>query len=402
MASDRADTDPASTSAAKDLDPNRREWMVVPALGGNTDIGFQFGATFHMAQFDPEVRPFRWRIDAVSAMSVKDDYRGFRPVQQYHVARFDIPDFFDPSVRAEFRLNFNRAVDFSWHGIGNHTGSDSRPPPPDAANANQYLSENFRTRALFRIKVKEKFEVALVTHLRYEFPDTYPGTTLLDDLASGRAIGKDPMFIETVGAGIYLDRRDNEFVPASGYYYQLGLAETVGSRDDVRYGEASVTLSHYMPLGTKNLVFATRMIGSWRFGSIPYYDLQTGGVFDPQFLVGGERGIRGVPQGRYAGPLKAINNNELRATPIKAFNVIGKKLRPGFLAYFDAGRVFSKFAYAQANDGHEIALKYSVGGGFFFQWDQISVFRVEAAYSPDTYTGHGDPLFFYFSNGILF
>lgn len=376
--------------------------MIVPALGGNTDVGVQFGATFHMAQFAPNVLPFRWRIDAVAAMSVKDDYRGLRPVQQYHVARFDIPDFFDPRVRADLRFNYNRAVDYTWYGIGNRTGSDRRPPPPDAANANQYLYEDFRARGLFRIQVGDRFEVAIIANLRYEFPDAYPGTTLADDFASGAVIGRDAMFLETVGSGIFIDRRDNEFVPASGYFYQIGVSETVGTADDVRYGEASATLSHYAPLGTKNLVFATRMIGSIRAGNIPFYDLQTGAVFDPQFMVGGDRGVRGIPQGRYAGPLKVVNNNELRATPIKAFRVVNKLLRPGAIAFFDAGRVFSRFAYPHASDGRELALKYGVGGGLFFQWDEISVFRIEAAYSPDTYSGHGNPLFFYFSNGILF
>lgn len=376
--------------------------MIVPAIGGNTDIGVQLGATFHMAQFDPDIHPFRWRIDAVSAMTVKDDYRGFRPVQQYHVARVDMPAFLWSNVRAEFRLNFVRAVDFRWHGVGNHTIKDPRPPPPDAASSNNYLAENLRFRNLLRINTGRGFEVALITNLRYEFPETYPGTQLVDDLRSGRAIGKGPMFIESFGAGVYIDRRDNEFVAASGFYYQFGASETVGSEEDVRYGEVSATMSHYIPLGTKNVVFASRMIGSYRFGNIPYYDLQTGGVFDSQFLVGGERGVRGVPAGRYAGPLKLINNNEIRVTPIPAFRVLRWRLRTGASAFFDAGRVFSRFAYDFAHDGHEIGLKVGVGGGFFFQWDQVSVFRVETAYSPDTYTGHGNPLFFYFSNGMLF
>jgi len=386
---------------AKVLKPNRNELIIVPALGGNTDIGVQFGAATSIAHFRPGFKPYRWRMDAVAAMSVKDDVRGLRAVQQYHGVRFDVPQAIWPWLRADMRLNFLRAIDYEWYGIGNRTGLDNRPPPQDAANANQYVTENVRLRGLFRIQVGLPFEIAIATNLRYEFPTLYPGSTLADDAAAHRIIGNEPGFLETLGGGIFIDRRDNEFVPTKGFFYQLGVSETLGTQQDIRFGEVSVALQHYAPLFTPNVVFASRMIGSWKFGNIPFYELQTGGVFDPLILVGGNRGIRGIPQGRYGGPLKLVNNNELRVTPIPRFNVLDWSVRVGMLGYFDAGRVFSNYAYPTAKDGHEIGLKYSVGGGFFFQWDEATVFRVEAAYSPDTLGGRGIPSF-YFENGMLF
>ncbi len=385
----------------KVLKPTRNELVIVPALGGNTDIGLQFGAAVSIAHFRPGFKPYRWRMDAVAAMSVKDDVRGLRAVQQYHGVRFDVPQAIWPLLRADMRLNFLRAIDYEWYGIGNRTGLDNRPPPPDAANANQYVTESVRLRGLFRIQIGLPFEVAIATNLRYEFPTLYPGSTLADDAANHKIVGDKPGFLETVGGGIFIDRRDNEFVPTKGFFYQFGASETFGTQQEIRFGEVSAFLQHYAPLFTPNLVFASRMIGSFKFGRIPFYELQTGGVYDPLILVGGNRGIRGITQGRYGGPLKLVNNNELRATPFPRFNVLDWSVRVGILGYFDAGRVFSNYAYPTARDGHDLGLKYSVGGGFFFQWDEATVFRVECAYSPDTIGGPGIPSF-YFENGMLF
>jgi hypothetical protein len=68
--------------------------------------------------------------------------------------------------------------------------------------------------------------------------------------------------------------------------------------------------------------------------------------------------------------------------------------------FFDAGRVFSEFAYREGIDGTGLELKTSVGGGFFFQWDESSVFRVDVAYSPSG--AGGPPVFYYVANGLLF
>lgn len=395
-------TDPATQPGGKAaLKPHRNELIIVPALGGNSDIGVQFGAAVSIAHFRPGYKPYRWRMDAVAAMSVKNDVRGFRAVQQYHGLRFDVPQAIWPWLRADVRLNYLRAIDYEWYGLGNRTGIDNRPPPEQAANANQYLTENIRFRGLFRIQLGLPFELAIATNLRYEFPTIYPGTTLADDAAAGRIIGDKPGFLETLGGGIFIDRRNNEFFPTKGYFYQFGVAQTIGTQQDIRFGEVSAFLMHYTELFTPKVVFATRMIGSLKFGNIPFYELQTGGVYDPLILVGGNRGIRGIPQGRYGGPLKLVNNNELRVSPFPRFNVLAWSVKVGMLGYFDAGRVFADYAYDRARDGRRLGLKYSTGGGFFFQWDEATVFRVEAAYSPDTIGGRGIPSF-YFENGMLF
>jgi outer membrane protein assembly factor BamA len=290
-------------------------------------------------------------------------------------------------------------VDYLWYGIGNNTPSDPAPAPPGAASANEYISESVRLRSLVRVQTGTPVDFAAATNLRYEFPTIYPGSQIASDIADGYVRGQRPAFLETVSEGFIVDTRDNEFTPHHGVYYQVGVGETIGTAESVSFGEVSAVLSHYVPLG-QHVVFANRLIGSLKWGTIPFYELQTAGAFDPFILVGGERGLRGIPSGRFAGPFKVMTNNEVRVTAIPRFRVWRWSLNIGMEAFFDAGRVFSEFAYREGNDGTGLGMKCSTGGGFFFQWDESSVFRVDLAYSPSG--AGGPPVFYYVANGLLF
>jgi len=379
--------------------PNRNEFILVPDLGGNTDVGVELGLSLSMAGFRPNYYPFAWRVSALSLMSFKDDIRGFRPVQQFHGVRIDLPQLFSPKVRLDVRLNFLRTVNALWYGIGNDTHADHAPAPPGAGSANEYTSESVRLRSILRLKTGTLIDFAAATNLRYEFPTLYPGSKIASDVAAGYVTGGTPAFLETLSEGFIVDTRDSEFATHRGIYYQVGVGETIGSAESVSFGEVSAVLAHYVPLG-RHVVFANRLIGSYKWGNIPFYELETAGVFDPFILLGGDRGLRGIPGGRFAGPLKVLTNNELRVTVIPRFRVWRWSLNVGMDTFFEAGRVFSDFAYREAVDGTGLGVKCSTGGGFFFQWDESSIFRVEVAYSPSG--AGGPPVFYYLSNGLLF
>lgn len=397
--------EPAPTAApgkdaTKEPRPNRDEIIAVPDVGGNSDVGVEVGVAGSFVRFREGYYPYRYRLDAVGGMSFKNDLRGFRTVQQYHTARVDIPQFLSRRLRLDARTDFIRAVNATWFGVGNASTIDPRPPPADAASSYEYISEHIRLRALLRIKTSTPFEIALLTNSRYEFPDPYPTSKLADDLAAGTVIGGKAAFLETLAAGFIVDTRDSEFMPRHGIFYQVGVAGTVGSAEDVRFGEASAVLSHFASLGGP-FIFASRMIGSFQFGTVPFYELQQGGVFNPQYLVGGSRGVRGIRLGRYAGHVKALANTELRIAPFPRFRVFHWSVLAGATTFFDAGRVWSDYSSRPTEDGRSLGLKYGVGGGVFFQWDEANVFRVDAAYSGDE-SGRSLPVSFYFESGFLF
>jgi hypothetical protein len=385
-----------------ELPPNRDEFIPVPDIGGNSDVGLEVGFAASYVRFRENRNPYLFRLDVVGATSFKNDFRGFRAVQQYHTVRLDSPQFLSPRLRFDVRIDFLRAVTATWFGVGNATAPQPLPPPPDpdAASAYEYIAQHVRTSALFRIKTGTPFDIALATHTRYEFPDPFRESKLSDDLASGAAIGGKPALLETVAAGVMVDTRDSELLTTRGIFYTFGVAGTLATKERIRFGEGSAVFTHFAPLG-KSIIFANRIISSFKFGRVPFYELQQGDVFNPQYLLGGDGGVRGIRLGRYAGLIKVIANQELRFLPLPRFRVLRWSMLPGAAAFFDAGRVWAGYRYDPSLDGRSLGLKWGAGGGLFFQFDSANLFRIDAAYSPDD-SGRGNPVSFYFESGLHF
>jgi hypothetical protein len=389
------------------LDARRYELAGFPIVGGNSDIGVQFGAAATWTRFYDADRPYLWNIDLLLSASLKDD-SGFRLVQQSHVLRLDAPALFDGKGRLDARGSYQRTINAGYYGIGNVTAALAPPAEPNIGRTYEYLQEEGRIRTIVRVHTDSLVDLAFGTNLRYEAPGVYAGSQLASDLSPRESNG-DPVvpggsstLLAGIAAGVMIDTRDSEFITRSGVFYQAGIAATVGSSDEVSYGEASAVLAHYAPLGGP-FIFANRFVASFQIGRVPFYDLAQGGVFEPQYLLGGENGVRGVPMGRYAGRVKMVSNTEIRATPFPRFNVLGQRLRVGTNVFFDAGRVWSDYHVVSAADGHTLGLKYGIGAGVFLQWGEAAIFRIEAAYSPDAESENpGFPLGIYVSDGLMF
>jgi hypothetical protein len=404
-----ARADDGEPATAIPLDPRRYELAGFPIVGGNSDIGVQFGAAATLTKFYDGALPYFWNIDLLLSGSVKDDQNGLRLVQQSHVLRIDAPDLLGGRLRIDSRASFQRTINQGYFGLGNATTAEPATGETSLGRRYQYTQEEARIRTIARVHTGTPIDLALGAIVRVESPEVYPGTKLADDLtrAPGAGLydgvyGADPALLAGVAAGIMIDTRDSEFVTRQGIFYQLGAGATVGSTDRIAYGNASVVLAHYAPLGSA-LVFASRFVASLQFGRVPFYDLAQGGTFEPQYLLGSESGVRGVPDGRYAGAVKAIANTELRATPFPRFVVAGQRLRIGTTAFFDAGRVWSGYSLISPADGDGLGLKFGVGGGAFLQWGEAAIFRVEIAYSPDAESANpGFPFGIYVSDGLMF
>ncbi len=407
----RASTDSASESPTDaDLEARRYELAGFPIVGGNSDIGFQFGAAATWTRFYDASRPYFWNVDLLLSGSLKDDANGFRMVQQSHVLRLDLPDLWEHRLRVDTRASFQRTINAGYYGIGNATTADLQASQANTGRTFQYTQEEGRLRTIARLHTDTLFDVALGMNLRYEAPSAYEGSRLAQDLAvtdptrPGVPLvpGADSMLLAGLAAGFIVDTRDSEFITRSGYYYQVGVGATLGSADETGYGEVAAVLAHYAPLGGP-FSFASRFIASLQFGRVPFYDLQQGGVFEPQYLLGGENGVRGVPLGRYAGHAKLVTNDEIRATPFPHVHVLGQRLMVGLTAFFDAGRLWSDYAVISRADGNGLGLKYGVGGGVFLQWGEAAIFRIDAAYSPDAVSENPDfPIGLYVSDGLMF
>lgn len=381
--------------------PRRYELAGFPIIGGNSDIGFQFGGAATLTRFYDEAFPYLWNIDLLLSASLKDDDTGLRLVQQSHVLRLDAPDLLDNHLRLDTRASYQRTIDAGYYGIGNAAAVTPGFKPTHY----EYLQNEARIRAIARVHTKTPVDIAFGASIRYETPEAYAGSQLASDLGASNdvtAIGGASMVLGGIAAGIMWDTRDSEFVTRKGVFYQVGVGATAGTEDRIAYANTSAVLSHYAPLGPM-FVFASRFIASWQFGRVPFYDLAQGGTFEPQYLLGGDSGVRGVPQGRYAGLVKMIANIEIRGTPFPRFNLLGQSLRIGTTTFLDTGRVWSDYKTISQADGDNINLKYGVGGGVFLQWGQAAIFRVEVAYSPDAVSENPNlPLGIYVSDGLMF
>jgi hypothetical protein len=377
------------------VNPRRYEFFPVPNIGGNSDVGVEVGVAFTLARFYDDAYPYKWALTGLFSASFKDDADGFRAVEQSHVLSLDLADLLKGKVRVITTANFTREVDARWYGIGNASVVGGTPKGADPTRYNEYVDENAGLRTYGRIKTGTLFDAAFAGNFRFENPEPFAVTKLGEDAKSQDLAGTKQAFVSTLAAGVVIDTRDDEFVPRKGVYYQAGIAGTVGTQERVGYGEASAVLSSYLPVA-KWLTLANRVLADFQVGRVPFYDLQQGSVFNQQYMVGGIDGVRGVRLGRYAGRAKILANYELRATPLRPFRIAGFKIQIGNDAFFDAGRVWSDYDTPQY-DGTSLGVKWGAGGGFFFQFDKSSVFRVEVAYSPDE-----SSVSFYLASGLIF
>ncbi len=83
-----------------DYETSRYEPAGFPLLGGDSDIGFEFGAVGTLSKFGHGIEPYQWNMDAVVALSVKHGPSGnLELTQQQYLWTIDIPGLLDRTVR---------------------------------------------------------------------------------------------------------------------------------------------------------------------------------------------------------------------------------------------------------------------------------------------------------------
>jgi hypothetical protein len=396
------DSKPAAPDAEKvDYATARYEVAALPLIGGDSDIGFEFGAVGTLSHFSNGTVPYEWNMDLVLAASVKSGPSGAEITQQNYQWNIDVPAVGGGAVRINPQVSYNRTVNQLYFGIGNATSPS--PPIGAAARYFEFDDRQARVRDLNRIALGGPIDAMTGVTYRFEDPGPYPSSKLAQDVAAGKVIGVDPMSLVTLAAGIVYDTRDSEIFPRQGSYHQIGLRGTLGVPFDagVRYGAAGAMLATYKPIGGP-FILALRGVADLEFGGVPVYDLYTGGPFQTYEMPGGSAAIRGVPDGRYSGLVKVFGNAEVRALLVR-FRIAGQRFRVGGNVLFDAGRLWADYTFTSPLDGRSVGVKWGAGGGLYLQWGQAAVFRLEVAYSPDAASENPSlPLGIYVEDGVMF
>jgi len=386
---------------------NRYEPAGFPLIGGNSDIGLQFGAVVTLTHFNDGIRPYAWNMDLVLSAAAKSGPSGIDLDQQNYLWQWDVPGLLGGRLRVNPMVNYRRTINQGYYGLGNASSPDRR------AGADgryfQYVHQEAQARFVLRYNLAGPWDLMTATILRDVSPTPYPGSKLEED-ANALAADHGPLLLGThataIGSqavGIVYDSRDREIFPRVGSFHQIGIKLAQGLPTDakVRYGEGGVILARYFPLPGPFL-WAERFVGDFQFGNVPFFDLYQGGPFISDEMPGGSAGIRGVPVARYLGPIKAILNSELRAM-LFGFRAFGQSFHLGTGVFFDTGRVWSDYTFNSPLDGKGLGLKWGTGLSAYLMWGQAAIFRMEIAYSPDAVAENpGFPLGIYVEDGVMF
>ncbi len=398
--------------ASDDVDyiTRRYEPAGFPLIGGDSDIGFEFGAVGTLSSFGDGTKPYLWNMDMLISLSVKEGPSGPEIAQQNYLWQIDVPNLFGGAVRLNPEVSYNHTINYGYFGLGN--ASSSAPPPPSNTNPGRYYEWNdsvVQARSEARVHIEGSLAALFAAQYLYVKPVAYADSVLAQDESarnpdgSPRIRGTTPLSLPSLAAGFAYDSRDDEIFPQAGMLHEVGVRVEPGIPfgGDVRYAEAGAILRGYVPV-IGPIVAAGRLVANFQMGDVPFYDLFQAGPFDQKEMPGGSAGIRGVPVGRYLGPIKILGNIELRAMLVE-FRVLKQKFSLGNDVFFDTGRVWSDYSFHSPLDGHGVGLKYGVGGGIYFLWGQAAMIRIEAAYSPDAVSENPTlPVGIYVEDGTMF
>ena len=387
-----------------DYDTERYEPAAFPLIGGDSDIGLQFGAVGTLTRFGSGVQPYLWNMDLALSASIKAGPTGADIAQQLYLWNFDVPEAFGSGVRLNPTVWYQRTINQPYFGIGNASTPD-RPAVINGVPGRyfQFDDHQVMVRELTRVKWHGGWDWMFATQYRFEAPSAYAGSKLASDVRSGAVYGYDNVSIITLGGGLVYDTRDNEFFPHRGSYWQIGLRYAQGApfESQVRYGAFGAMIAQYIPIGGP-FVIAVRGVVDAEAGNVPFFDLYTGGPFGTTEMIGGPQSVRGVPDGRYLGPLKMYGNLELRAMLVD-FKLLKQSFHLGGDLLADTGRLWSDYSFSNKSDSDGIGLKWGAGLGGYLIWGQAAVFRAEVAYSPDAVSENPTlPLGIYVADSVMF
>ena len=390
-----------------DFTTNRYEPAGLPLLGGDSDIGFQFGVVATLSHFANGTKPYAWNMDVVLSTSIKDGPSGVQFVQQSFLYNADLPGLLGGKLRLNPQVQYQRTINMGYFGLGdaasgvvpaNYTGPPGRYFEWIDSQTNVYLQP--------RYDLGGAWSITGALGYRYMDPTAYADSKLARDAEARNPDGSPvirglrPLSITQLAIGSIYDSRDNEVFVNRGAFGSVGVAyqQGVPSEAGVVYGETQALIEGFKPMGP--FVLAGRAVADFQFGRVPFYDLFMAGPFGQFEAVGGGAAVRGVPIGRYSGEIKLYGNVELRSMFLK-FHLAKQKVSLGADALFDAGRSWLDYSFKSPLDGS--GLQYGVGGGIYCLWGQAAIFRIDAAYSPDAAAENPHfPLGIYVADGTMF
>lgn len=339
------------------------------------------GVAYHNLQLDaPRINGSRWRVGGQLQLYAErfSNYFGIG-----NGARRE-PDLFTCDDRDALEENPN-VCPGNPQFIGARYNNYSERVPAVLVNVRRDFTDDWQLFLGYRFRYYD---------LEVRYPDEDLGqdapSKLVEDLRAGADLvgleldeGLNPRGQRDgdIRAGIIYDSRDNEPAPTSGMWHSL-LFRAAGPVAGGRYWYGGVTtnLRFYQQIAHR-LVFATRLLGDFSFGDVPFYQLSlTPGLSDMDGIGGGST-LRGVVKNRFIGKIKTTATAELRYR-FASFEILEQDIDLTLMAGFDAGRVWADYE----RDGPFFDFATGAVAGFYAAWNDNFIVRADYAQSFDQET----------------
>jgi hypothetical protein len=360
----------------------RTEITPFPLVGGSTDTGFGGGAMLSVAHFEPDHRPYQYRIEAVSVVMLRGGEDGVRTGFQDHYVLLNLPDLGGGKVVLDLRASYTREPHLGYYGIGNAARNDESAP----GDYYRYEWIHPTVRGLAKMRVVERVRLLVGASFTHNELDIAEGSKLRDDRDGGSRTVRGllrPFYsheVVTFQYGAEYDSRDVEAAPTRGVVETLSLALSPGGTEGfpARWARLHPESRAFFRLGSDRVVLALRALGDFLIGEPPFYEL---GRIENTSAIGGPKGVRGVSGQRFHGKIKVMGSAELRASFVP-FRFLGKENWFGGAAFVDGGRLWATYASHPELDGTALGLKMGFGGGPRLIAGKSFVVRADIAWSP--------------------
>ena len=351
-------------------------WFVFPVAAFDTDDGFGFGGRFELQRIDPDHDPYRASFLIHAYVSL----RGYH----HHRLRWDFPGLGPRNnLRLSARIAFRQWMNDGYWGIGNGTAIEAATLAELAADdplTKRYRYDLLQPYVFVMLRGDAPRRLNAFASLTAQVTRVTPYEDSL--LEEHRPEGMQGGFSLQLSTGLVVDTRTPELTPERGVLAELSLriSPHFPGGTGPFYGPF-VSLRHFVPLVPDRMVLATRVMGEWLFGDVPFYEMTRWGGSVPILGFGGWETLRGVPFGRYRAPGRAIANVEWRIDVLR-HNLFGNLLRWQVVPFVDLGAVWGAGDDVTA-PAPAFPLHPAVGVGLHPVLSDAFVGRVDVAIAPE-------------------
>ncbi|HET9956403.1 MAG TPA: BamA/TamA family outer membrane protein [Polyangiaceae bacterium] len=369
------------------------EFTAVPFVGGDSDMGWGGGALASWARLSPGLEPYRLRVEAATALTVRRDGEDVELPYTDAYLLFEAPHALPHRLKLRARLSYTRETRLKYYGLGNAAEPAGEPTLYGRTHPTLDVQAEYRVTEAVRViwgvnYTQNWLKVAEDSQLGR---DMVQGSTEVREIL-GRA--KDHAVV-SFSYGLTFDTRDDIVNPQTGVLAAARVDLAPGGSGALvhRYARLNTSVRGFLTLMPNRLVLAARVVGDLLSDGAPFYEL---GRYDQTSAIGGIQGVRGVPAQRYIGKLKVFGNLELRSH-LFAARLFQKSTRFGLTGFVDTGRVWSDYQSHPELDGSAIGLKLGLGGGLRVSAGKSFVLRFDVGWAKEA-----EPIAAYLTSGHAF